>query len=308
MHDDLVVGRLENRVAALFGMREQPDLPRLFRRLEHGVVDARMPALGAPEHVVEAARDGMVGHEVARGVDAEHLLRIHLLLDAEILRQRQAAPADAEDAGVGRPRHVDDAAQFLPVGHLLPRQFLDRRARHDQAVERRHRLRPVEGNVVLVEVGVVGALVVVVAQANPHRNDLEDAPPHRREEVELVLLRVRHDVEDADPQRPDVLVLGRLFAQPRHVVLLEQRLQPMVGRQTNGHGFVLTKRLSCHRAAGPVHPRSRDRARRRRCAGNGPKTPARPAAGCDAFRPVPFAAAPRRRPGFRAWRSRRAIP
>jgi hypothetical protein len=41
---------------------------------------------------------------------------------------------------------------------------------------------------------------------------------------------VRHDVQDADAQRTDVLVFGLLLAQPRDVVLVEQRAQAVLGR------------------------------------------------------------------------------
>jgi hypothetical protein len=67
----------------------------------------------------------VVGDEVAGGIDAEDLLGISGLLDAEVLGQGEAAPADAEDAGAGGAGDIDDADQFVPVRDLFPRQLLD---------------------------------------------------------------------------------------------------------------------------------------------------------------------------------------
>ncbi len=69
----------------------------------------------------------------------------------------------------------------------------------------------------------------MVPETDPDGNDLQDAPPHRRQQVEFVLLGAGHDIQNADTQRANILMLGRLFAQPRHVVLVEQGLQAMIG-------------------------------------------------------------------------------
>ena len=67
---------------------------------------------------------------------------------------------------------------------------------------------------------VIPGFVIVAAQPDPDRFDLQRRQTKGMQQVEFVLHAQRHDVDDADAQGPDVLALGQFRLDPGNPVAL----------------------------------------------------------------------------------------
>src|SRR4051812_46291040 len=91
---------------------------------------------GHREVVRKAAQVGRSWRQVSMAVDAERLLWERILRHAvEMMNGGLRTPADVEARMHVGERPAEHLAQLVPVGHLLKRNGLDRRARHDEAIE-----------------------------------------------------------------------------------------------------------------------------------------------------------------------------
>ena len=161
---------------------------------------------------------------------AEGLGRQHVLGDAvEVVQHRHAAPADAHGrvhVGLGP---VEDLAQLVPVADRLEVEVLDRRAGDDEPVEAalaRLAERLVEG----LEVRGRGVLRLVLGHADQRQLDLQRRRADDAGELGLGLHLLRHQVEEPDLQRADVLAQRRLLRHDHHALAPEH----VVGGQGRG--------------------------------------------------------------------------
>jgi len=120
----------------------QPGFVRLHQHLKPAVRrDVDAPDLGPAgyrdrEIIGEAAQVGRGRGQVAMPVDAEGLFRELILRHAvKVMHRRLGTPTDVEAAVHVGLRPVEDPAQLIPVGDLLERQRLHRRAGDDETVE-----------------------------------------------------------------------------------------------------------------------------------------------------------------------------
>jgi len=109
-------------------------------------------------------------------------------------------------------------------------------ARDDQPVKLTLGDGGLEVDVEAVEVVLRRALVGVATQADPDGVDLQDAAAQGVQQVHLVLLRLGHQVQDADPQGADVLPLGGRTGNDRDLLLFEERAGGMVVGYDDSHG------------------------------------------------------------------------
>ena len=115
-------------------------------------------------------------------------------------------------------RPVENALEFVPVGHVLERQQLHRRAGNDEAVELAI-LHLVPGLVEGDEVFLGGVLGLVVANADQGQFDLQRRGADQPGELRLRPDLVGHQVEQADLEGADVLAQGGLLVHDGHALL-----------------------------------------------------------------------------------------
>ncbi len=209
-HDEkasAVAGHAEQD-AGLLGLRQDPQLLAAVNGLGGHL---RIAAVGDQEIVVEAADDGLLAVADLVGVDAEELLFEELFGQAVVVVETGLGPpADMEGAGDIGLAPGEDFAELGPVVDLLILHLLYRRACDDQAVEAALP-QLVKGIVKLHQVG--GRHIGRLVGAHPHEGDieLEGGVGQHAQQLQLRLLLGRHQVQDADLQRTDVLVDGSLF-------------------------------------------------------------------------------------------------
>ena len=198
------------------------------------------------EHLVKPAQQRMIQVERLVLEHAEHLFRQRILLDAVVVIQRRlCAPADVErgiDVGF---RPLEDLTQLVPVVHVFKVHLFHRRACDDHAVvflvldlvKRLIKMQHVLG-------GRVFAFVRSrLQQLNIH---LQGRITQQAQQLRFGLDLGRHQVENQDFQRTDVL---RLCARRRHNKNVFA-LQPLLCRQTvvnfNGHSATSQNTLALY--------------------------------------------------------------
>ena len=104
----------------------------------------------------------------------------------------------------------ENLAELRPVVDVGKLQVLDRGAGQDHAIERPAPDRLVKYDVLPLDVRGVAARITVRLEADPDGIDRKQRAAERPEEIGLVGLRPRHDVDDSDPQRSAGPGLGEL--------------------------------------------------------------------------------------------------
>ena len=125
-----------------------------------------------------------------------------------------------------RPCPAEDVGHFVPVVYLLEVEMLDGRSGDDHAVELlvAHRL-----EVAIESLHVLDGRVLARMRLDLHEVyfELQRAVGEQADEVCLGRYLQRHEVEDSDSQRPNVLSIGTLVAQHKDVLISEE----LYGRQ-----------------------------------------------------------------------------
>lgn len=239
---------------------------RIRRGREHGQSGLRRQIGGANLGVAryrhrkllaEAAEQPPAAGCHAMSEDAEHLLRQPVLRHAvEVMKGRLGGPADVEAADAAGLRPVEDGTQLGPIVDVLERQCLDRRAGHDQAIER---LVAHLGPAAIERGDVVGRRRLRSIRIRQAQDQLDG---HRRRTEQPRDLRLRHDlgrhqVDQAHPQRttpgpaqvigaPDVDAFGhecRPGRQPSGKYD-GHRVSPLFPRSKERQGSVASRTLS----------------------------------------------------------------
>ena len=106
-------------------------------------------------------------------------------------------------------------------------------------------------DVQILEVLLVPAFVGMGGEPDPHRFDLEDGQTQGVQQIEFVLLAQGHDVEDADPQGPDVLEFRLSGLDPGDPVALNGTDLVVVAGEDQCHGLVgvVNQARACSKSA-----------------------------------------------------------
>jgi hypothetical protein len=115
---------------------------------------------------------------------------------------------------------VHQLDELGPVVDVLERQLLDRRAGDDEAVEALV-AHLAERRVVLEQVLRRGVLRLVRLHVQELDLDLQGGVAEQAQQLRLGDHLRRHQVEDREPQRADVLVQGAVLAHDEDVLALE---------------------------------------------------------------------------------------
>ena len=177
------------------------------------------------EIIIHAAHDHLLPVEHLLAIDTGELFREQALLDAiMIVEPGLRAPADVEgreDMGLG-PLH--DFRKLRPVLHLLERKLLDRRTGDNQTVEVLL-LHLIQGHIEFIEMRGVGMLRLVGRHG--HKGDLCLNREVRQytKDIKLRILLQRHQVQDGDSKRSDLLRLRSLLIHHEDVLVLQDVLR-----------------------------------------------------------------------------------
>jgi len=146
---------------------------------------------------------------------------------------------------------VDQFHQFRPVGDLLEGQVFHRCASDDQPVQWSLGQRFLPAHVEILEVLLIPAFVGMGSEPDPHRFDLQNRQPEGVEQVEFVLLAQGHDVQNADPQGPDVLTLRLGGFDPGDPVAFDGTDLVVVAGKDQCHGQVgvVNQARACSKSA-----------------------------------------------------------
>ena len=204
-------------------------------------------------------------------VRAHHALAVHagqlggaLMLGhaAEVIERRLRGPADVEAGADPGARPLEHGAEIHPVIHRLERQGLDRRAGHHHSVEMLAAdlaPAPVERRDVALRraPGLIG-----IRHAQRHL-DRDRGRAEQPADLRLGRGLFRHQVDEADAQRPRAAAVQRSAADDLHAF----RRQRRCGRQAVGKRDGQKKspeRCDCRRAGrGSPRPARARRATRR---------------------------------------------
>ena len=174
------------------------------------------------EHIVESPEDGQPCALREMPEDAEHLLRQRVLRYAVmVIQSGLCRPADEERTGDVGLCPFEDFRDFVPVTHLLVIKLFDRSPCDDHAVE----LLCLEDFEILVEQHHVfdGRILRCVAfKAHEHDFELQRSIGEQSQQVGLCGNLQRHEVEDDDAQRTDILCGGTRVVHHEDILLFEQ--------------------------------------------------------------------------------------
>ena len=159
----------------------------------------------------------------------------------EVPRHRHAAPADAKGGmhvGLGP---VHDLPQLVPIGDLFERQMFDGCAGDDQTVEFLV-LHVLKGPVEFLHMGGGRMTRLVFGHADQGQIDLQRRRADQPGKLSFGRDLHRHQVQQANPQRTDVLMRGRIFRQNHHAFVVEHVIGGQVAGQGDGHGSICVRR------------------------------------------------------------------
>ena len=168
-------------------------------------------------------------------IGAEQLFPQHMLGHAvEMMQHRHPAPAHAKGrmhVGLGP---VHDRAQLVPIADLFVVQMLDRGAGDDQPVEflvRHVRKRAVKA------LHMLGGRVLglVIGHADQRQFDLQRRGPDQAGKLRLCLDLFRHQVQQRDFQRANVLMGGQFVIHYHHALFGEDGIGGQGARQFQRH-------------------------------------------------------------------------
>ena len=92
-----------------------------------------------------------------------------------------------------------------------------------------------KGHINVVDVSRITRFIRVGLEPYPHRFNLDDAPPEGQQQRILVRLRLRHDVQDPNPQRTNVLPYGMFRRNTKHATFFERAPGVIMLRKDDGH-------------------------------------------------------------------------
>ena len=220
---------IEDEQVATVRLPCQPDTAILAfgQNLDAGSLELIAPVFGIARHghreiIGEAAHQPPCHRLELVPEHAEQLVAAIMLQHAmEMIEERLSTPADAKPAEAMCPRPVHDLGQLFPIGDLFEGKPLDRRAGHDQRIEELilHILKaPVEA----AQIGRLGMARRVARRGHQDQFDLQRRIAEQAGELDLRLLLFRHQVQQEQPQRPDILT-KRLFLR-HHIDLLGKQV------------------------------------------------------------------------------------
>ena len=196
-----------------------------------------MAGVGHHEHVVAAPEEHVAAPLHHVGEHAEELPLQGILGHAVVVVEaRLGPPADVEGGVDMALAPLHDPAQLRPVFHLLKGQVLHRRAGDDHAVVvvlLHVREVAVKGQHVLLG-GVLGHVALGADELQLH---LEGRVGQQAAELGLRGDLGGHQVQQQDPQGPDVLGGGPGLRHDEDVFLLQGPGGGQLVGDSNGHGF-----------------------------------------------------------------------
>ena len=191
------------------------------------------------EKVVKAAQQRLGGRDEPGVVDAGELAGDLVLGDAvQVVKPCHRAPADVERAEYVAVGIVHDAAQLLPVVHLLKGQLLHRRAGDNHAVE--FLAEDVVGG--KIEAAQMrGGCVLGDMTRYLHERDvyLQRRVGEHPEQLRLGHFFGGHQVDDGNFQRADILGRSALAGHDKNVLPFQRRVCRQIRINPNGHRFLL---------------------------------------------------------------------
>lgn len=152
-----------------------------------------------------------------------------------MVQPRLRAPADIQCRMHVLFGIVHDIDQFVPVVHGLEWQLLHGRAGDDHAVEgmipdlRKRLVKPLQ----MLRCGVFGLMAL-----GPQQRDV-DLQRRIAEQPQQLGFRGdlgRHQIDDGDFQRPDVLTVGAAFRHDENVFALQYRARGQIFGNLDRHG------------------------------------------------------------------------
>ena len=155
--------------------------------------------------------------ENARLFGGESVLRNAVV----VVKPGLSRPADMESGEYGRFRPRHDAAQLVPVVHVLEIEVFDGRAGDDQTVETLV-LHVVERAVEGLHVFLGRVLRLVRAGAQKRQFDLEGRVRQKTDYLRLSRNFRGHKVQNGETQRTDVLSDGAPLVHDEYVFFLER--------------------------------------------------------------------------------------
>ena len=189
--------------------------------LQIGPARLRVARVRGEKDVVKTAQKMLVGKQDLVLKDAEHLPRQRVFRNAEMVEQAGLrAPADVQGGGDVLLCPVHDLAQFPPVGDLLKLQLFHRRTGDDEAVELQV-LDLVETHVVHRHVLFVGVPRLVCERLEEGHLHLQRRVSKQSKQLGLGRDLGWHQVQDCQPNRPDVLPERPVLTHDEDVLLLQ---------------------------------------------------------------------------------------
>ncbi len=197
--------------------------------------------MGRVENIVKAPEKPIGGLVDGMGENARELARQGLLGNAvKMIQTGLRAPADVKSRMDVLFGVVHDVGQFVPVVHLFKGELFHRRARNDHAVE---------GTVAYLRKGLVETLKMLrrgvfrLVALRPQERDV-DLQRRVAEQTQKLCFRGdlgRHQVDNGDFERADVLTVGPPFRHDENVFALQNRAGGEVFGNLDGHGALLAK-------------------------------------------------------------------
>src|SRR3989338_5246563 len=161
----------------------------------------------SPEDVIESARQRAIPIEKKMLIDPELLFGKRMLRDIVMMEKPcLSRPAKMQGGAhiVFRPIH--HFLELIPVVHLIKFHLLDRSARDDEPVVFVMAY-PAEGGVESAKMLLGGVPALVRLRVKKIDFELDGAVGEPPQKMKLGLFLLRHQVEDRDAKRPDVLML-----------------------------------------------------------------------------------------------------
>ena len=132
-------------------------------------------------------------------------------------------------------RIVHDADELVPVVHFLKGELFHRRAGDDHAVERAvaHLRKRLIETLKMLRRGIFGFVPLSPQKRHVH---LQGRIAEQAQQLRFRGDLGRHQVNDGNLQRPDVLTVGAAFRHDKNVFAFQYRAGRQIFRNLNGHG------------------------------------------------------------------------